>query len=227
VAEGLARTIQGSGGVVMAGETTTQQLERRLAAAEGEVDRLHRRLHEEVETRNRLIQVSTQLGTTLQLSELLRLIMQSASEMFRVEACSVILVDEETRELVFEVAVGDKSRQVAQQRIPAGQGIAGRVADTGEPTIVRSASDDPHFYSGVDQAVGFQTRNLLAVPLQVRGRTIGVVEIINTRDRADFSDDDLELARALAGQAAIAIDNARLYQQLSDALLTARMSYRL
>lgn len=211
----------------MSAENMTQQLERRLAEAEADVDRLQRRLHEEGETRKRLIQVGTQLGTTLQVPQLLELIMQSARDLLRVEACSVILVDEQTGELVFEVAVGDKGQELAQQRMPAGQGIAGRVVQTGEPMEVRSASDDPHFFSGVDQAVGFQTRNLLAVPLQVRGRTIGVVEIINTRDRADFSDDDLELARALAGQAAIAIDNARLYQQLSDALLTARMSYRL
>src|SRR5918992_3516970 len=117
----------------------------------------------------RLVHVSTQLGTTLQLGELLRLIMQSAKEMFQVEACSVILVDEETGELIFEVAIGDRSEEVAQQRIPPGKGIAGRVVQTGEPLLVGSASDDPHFFSGVDQAVGFETRNLMAVPLQVRG----------------------------------------------------------
>lgn len=211
----------------MAGENKTQQLQRRLAESEAETDRLQRRLHEEIETRTRLIQVGIQLGTTLQVPQLLELIMQSAREMLRAEACSIILVDDETGELVFEVALGDKGQELAKQRIPAGQGIAGRVAQTGEPMVVRSASDDPHFFSGVDQTVGFQTRNLLAVPLQVRGRTIGVVEIINTRDGTDFSDGDLELARALAGQAAIAIDNARLYQQMSDALLTARLSYRL
>jgi GAF domain-containing protein len=176
---------------------------------------------------DRLIHVSMQLGTTLQLGELLKVIMESAKEMFQVEACSVLLVDEETGDLTFEVAVGDRSQEVTQQRIPKGQGIAGRVVQTGEPLVVGSVSDHPNFFRGVDQAVGFQTRNLLAVPLQVRGRTIGVVEIINTRNRADFTSEDLSLAGALAGQAAIAIDNARLYRQLSDALVTARVSYRL
>jgi GAF domain-containing protein len=176
---------------------------------------------------DRLIHVSTQLGTTLQLSELLTLIMESAKEMFQVEACSVLLVDHETGDLTFEVAVGDRSQEVARQRIPKGQGIAGRVVQTGEPVVVGSASDDPSFFRGVDQAVGFQTRNMLAVPLQVRGRTIGVVEIINTRNGADFTSEDVSLAGALASQAAIAIDNARLYRELSDALVTARVSYRL
>jgi phosphoserine phosphatase RsbU/P len=200
----------------MTAESTVERLQRQLAESEAKVDRL-----------DRLIHVSRQLGTTLQLSELLTLIMQSAKEMFQVEACSVILVEEETGELIFEVAVGDRSEEVAQQRIPPGRGIAGRVVQTGEPLIVSSASDDPHFFSGVDQAVGFQTRNLMAVPLQVRGRTIGVVEIINTRNRTNFTSEDLSLAGALASQAAIGIDNARLYHQLSDALVTARVSYRL
>jgi sigma-B regulation protein RsbU (phosphoserine phosphatase) len=176
---------------------------------------------------DRLIHVSMQLGTTLELGELLTVIMESAKEMFQVEACSVLLVDEDTGDLAFEVAVGDRSQAVAQQRIPKGQGIAGRVVQTGEPKVVGSVSDDPDFFPGVDQAVGFETRNLMAVPLQVRGRTIGVVEIINTRNRADFTKEDLTLAGALASQAAIAIDNARLYRQLSDALVTARVSYRL
>ena len=200
----------------MTTERTAESLQLQLAESEAKVDRL-----------DRLIHVSTQLGTTLQLGELLKLIMESAKEMFQVEACSVILVDRETGELVFEIAVGDRSKQVAQQRIPAGQGIAGQVVQTGEPLVVGSVTDHPHFFSGVDQAVGFQTRNLMAVPLQVRGRTIGVVEFINTRNRTNFTGEDLSLAGALASQAAIAIDNARLYQHLADALVTARVSYRL
>src|SRR6185437_4609792 len=102
----------------------------------------------------------------------------SAKEVFNSEACSILLVDEETGELVFEVAVGEKSEDVTRHRIPAGQGIAGRVAQTGEPLLIRSVKDHPAFYTGIDQAVGFETRNLLALPLKVRDRVIGVVEII-------------------------------------------------
>ena len=207
----------------MTAESTAERLQRQLTESEARVQVLQ----EQLKRFDRLIHVSMQLGTTLQLGELLSVIMESAKEMFQVEACSVLLVDEETGDLTFEVAVGDRSQAVAMQRIPKGQGIAGRVVQTGEPLVVGSVSDDPHFFGGVDQAVGFQTRNLMAVPLQVRGRTIGVVESINTRDRANFTSEDVSLARALASQAAIAIDNARLYRQLSDALVTARMSYRL
>jgi GAF domain-containing protein len=78
----------------------------------------------------------------------------------------------------------------------------------------------------MDQAIQFETRNMVAVPLTVRDQTIGVVEVINKREGA-FTDKDLELAGALANQAAIAIDNARLYARLADAVVASRMSYRL
>jgi GAF domain-containing protein len=78
----------------------------------------------------------------------------------------------------------------------------------------------------MDQAIQFETRNMVAVPLKVRDATIGVVEVINERDGA-FTELDAALAQALANQAATAIDNARLYARLADAVVTSRMSYRL
>ena len=99
---------------------TAESTAERIQALEAQLKRFDRLMH-----------VSMQLGTTLQLGELLKVIMESAKEMFQVEACSVLLVDEETGELTFEVAVGDRSQEVARQRIPKGHGIAGRVVQTG------------------------------------------------------------------------------------------------
>ncbi len=76
-------------------------------------------------------------------------------------------------------------------------------------------------------AIGFETRNLLATPMLVKDRAIGVVEVINKRGADGFTDADVELAGALAGLAATAIDNAAMYGRLADAVVTARMSYRL
>ena len=202
-------------------------LRQELAEARTEVERLQRRLREEVGALSRLIDVSTLLNSTLNLPELLRLIMSAAKELFAADASSILLVDEDTKELVFEVAVGERSEEVEKYRIPPGRGIAGRVAQDGEPLLINSVKDDPHFYGAVDESVGFETRNMLAVPLKVKGRVIGVMEVVNTRGRATFAERDLTLATALASQAAIAIDNARLYQSLSDALVQSRMSYRL
>ena len=208
------------------GTDEVQRLSEQLAAAQSEVERLKRQSQNEVALLNQLVQISTQLNSTLKLSDLLRLIMSSAKDLFRAEACSVALLDEETGELVLEISVGEKSEEVTKQRIPRGQGIAGHVVESGEAMVINSVRDNPHFYEGIDQSVDFQTRNMLALPLKIRERTIGVVEIINTQDRDEFEAQDLKLATALTSQAAVAIDNATLYQKLADALVTSRMSYR-
>ena len=79
----------------------------------------------------------------------------------------------------------------------------------------------------MDQSSGFSTRSMLAVPLKSRDRAIGVIEMINKRDSQAFSRRDQEIAGALAAQAAVAIENARLYRTLADAVVESRMSYRL
>ena len=203
------------------------ELRQRLAEREAEVEQLRRELRGEVEALNQLIGISTHLNSTLNRPELLRLIMESAKRLFGAEACSIMLVDEATGELVFEVSVGEKSEDVVAQRIPAGQGVAGRVVQRGEAMIVNSAKEDPLVYKGIDQSVGSETRNLLAVPMTAKGQVIGVVEVINKTDPAGFTAKDQALAQALANQAAVAIENARLYQKLAEALVEARMSYRL
>ena len=97
---------------------------------------------------------------------------------------------------------------------------------TASPPSVDDPASDARFYGGIDEQSGFQTRNLLAVPLRTKEKVIGVVEIINKRD-GGFTQDDVRVASALADQAATAIDNARLYARLADAVVTSRMSYRL
>lgn len=209
---------------------TTSEADRwqqQLAESEAQLARLDRHIQEQVWLLNQLVRVSAQLSSTLNLRESLQLIIESAKDIFQAEACSVLLVDEPTGDLVFEVAVGEKSTEVVKHRVPAGKGIAGRVVQTREPMLVPSVKDSPYFYSAIDQSVGFQTRNMLALPLLVKGRVIGVMEIINSQGDLEFTAEDLTLATALASQAAVAIDNARLYQELSDALVAARMSYRL
>jgi sigma-B regulation protein RsbU (phosphoserine phosphatase) len=211
----------------MAEDTTTEALRRQLAETQEQMKKLDKQFHEEVGKLNQLIQVSTLLNATLNLSELLGLVMSSAKDLFNAEACSIMLVEEETGDLVFEVSVGEKSEDVTKHRIPKGQGIAGQVAQTGEPIFVQSAKDHAAFYQTIDQAVGFQTRNMIAVPLRIKDRIIGVAEIINAKGRPQFEEKDKPLALALASLAAVAIDNAQLYQKLSEALVTSRMSYRL
>lgn len=182
--------------------------------------------HDEVSALKRIIEITGLLNSTLNLDELLQLIMSSAAELLHAETTSLLLFDEEAGDLVIHVATGESGESVEQQHVPAGQGIAGWVLEQGKPAIVENPREDPRFYAGMDEATGFETRNIAALPLKLRDRTIGVVEVINKRDGA-FTEQDQELAGVLANQAAIAIDNSRLHAKLADAVVTSRMSYRL
>jgi GAF domain-containing protein len=116
---------------------------------------------------------------------------------------------------------------VVKYRVPPGQGIAGWVVENTKPLVIDNPSEDPRFYGTIDKSIGFETRDILAVPLIVKDRVIGVVEVINKKDAPGFSQKDLELAVALTNQASVAIDNTRMYARLADAVVTSRLSYRL
>jgi GAF domain-containing protein len=207
--------------------TDVDELRRTLEAKDSEIAELRRRLRVEVGALGRLIEITASLNSTLRLEELLDLVMKSAADLLEGESASLLLVDEETGDLVFQVATRAGDERIAGTVVPAGQGIAGWVVEHAEPAVVASPREDPRFYGGIDESSEFQTRNLVAVPLKVKDRVIGVVEVLNKREGRNFDDKDLEIALALTNQAAIAIDNARLYARLADAVVTARMSYRL
>jgi len=203
----------------MADGTETEEKDRQIAE-------LRQRLEHEVGTLNRLIEITGLLNSTLNVDELLALIMRSGADLLEAETSSLFLLDEDRKELEIAVATGAPAADVMRQRIPAGTGIAGWVVEHGEPAVVDDPIGDARFFGGIDEQSGFQTRNVLAVPLRTKEKVIGVVEIINKRE-GSFSQDDVRVATALADQAGTAIDNARLYARLADAVVTSRMSYRL
>ncbi len=181
---------------------------------------------DEVAALRRLIELTGLLNSTLDLDELLQQIMASAAELLGAETSSLLLVDEQSGDLNITTATGESGEQVTRRQVPAHRGIAGWVVDHNEIAVVESPEDDDRFYPVMDKAIRFETRNMVAVPLRVRDETIGAVEVINKKE-GSFTELDTELAQALANQAAIAIDNARLYAKLADAVVTSRMSYRL
>ncbi|MGH9136281.1 MAG: GAF domain-containing protein [Acidimicrobiales bacterium] len=171
----------------------------------------------------RLISVATHLTSTLNLDELLELIMRSAAELLEARSGSLLLLDEDTDELVFRVATAEPA--LVGQRMPADQGVAGQSLSSGKPVLIADASADDRLYREVDEAMGIATESLVAVPLVAKDKTLGVIEVMNKRS-GPFTPEDEELAVALASLAAIAIDNANMYAALADAVVTARMSYR-
>lgn len=156
------------------------------------------------------------ISSTLDLKELLDNVMKLTSKVLGVEACSLLLLDEATNELVFEVALGKKGDIVKEFRLKIGEGIAGWVAEKGEPLIVQDVKADGRFYKKVDDKTEFKTKSILALPMKIKGKIIGVAEAINKLDNKEFSERDFEFFNAIVNQAAIAIENAKLYKGMED-----------
>jgi signal transduction histidine kinase len=169
------------------------------------------------ETQQRAHQLSTlneitrQLTSTLEQEPLLQNILKNAVNILNCEAGTLFLMDEQTGDLVFRVTVGPVATNLLGQRLSAGTGIAGRSAQTRQPVIDNDGqrSSSPRF-DGTDKQTGFTSRSLLAVPMQIKDRVLGVIEVINRKDGLPFVEDDQNLLTAFAGQAAVAIENARL-----------------
>ncbi len=160
----------------------------------------------------RLLVLSQVLASTLDLLALLDLIVNAARDLTRTEATSILLLDAKTGQLYFEAVTGSKSEEIKRIVVPP-DSVAGWVAREGRIQIINDVSKDQRFFSKSDQTTGFQTRSLIAVPLKVKDRIIGVLEAVNRVDNTPFADDDVELLTTLSAQAAIAIENARLFQQ--------------
>jgi len=163
-----------------------------------------------------LIEVSQIVNSTLDLKELLPLIMELTTKLMKAEASSLMLIDEESNEFIFEVAIGEKKEELKKIRLPLSEGIAGWVAKNKQPISIPDVQKDRRFSSKIDKEIKFVTKSILCLPLLIKDRIIGVVEAINKIGESRFSHDDLELLQAMANQEAIAIENARLYEDLKD-----------
>jgi len=142
--------------------------------------------------------------------------MDTARSLLKTQGASLLLYDEETGDLVFDIARGDRSNILASKRVPKGQGIAGECARTKKPIIVNDAQNDPRLLRVIDQTSGFVTKKLIAVPMLARDKLIGVLEAVNTLDGRDFNQKDVKLLMFLSGMAGIAIHNRRLYDELKN-----------
>lgn len=167
-----------------------------------------------------LNEVGQAISSTVDLEQALTLVMERVNSMLKVEAGSLLLVDEEAGELVFQIALGEKSEAVKPLRLKMGQGIAGRVAQSGNPLLIPDIGQAPDYDKAIDITTEFATRSVLCVPMTARGETIGVIEVIN-KIGGTFTEDDQSLLRSIAGYAAVAIDNARLVRRYQSAAAKA------
>ncbi len=184
-------------------------------AAQAAVAIENARLHEEERRRAKELAVLNKVGrvitSTLDLDEVLTLVMTEVRTMLGVEAASVLLHDAERDELIFTADAGPASETLVGTRMPATMGIAGWVIQEGQQVLLDDVRDDSRFYDHIDAVTGLTTRSLLAMPLMHKERVIGVIEAINKANGV-FDKYDQNLLSTLAGSAAVAIENARLYE---------------
>lgn len=161
----------------------------------------------------RLMEISRQLNSTLDLGALLKRILEAAIELTDTEQASILLVDPSTGELHFEASSNLTRAEMEAIPVPMAGSLAGWVVTHGEPVLVADVRSDSRWFARVEKTTKFLTHNLLAVPMSLQNKPIGVVETINKRGDQLWTDDDVNTLSALANQAAIAIQNARLFQQ--------------
>jgi Nif-specific regulatory protein len=146
-------------------------------------------------------------------SSLLNRIVESAAKLTNGEAASLLLVNPENGRLYFEVALGSKGAEVQRYSLNPGEGIAGWVAENNRSLIVQDVDNDSRFSADIGKQVGFTTQAILAAPMAIKNTSIGVIEIINKKDRSFFTQEDLYWLEIFANQAALTVQNSRLMER--------------
>jgi len=170
------------------------------------------RMEQMVAEMGALHEISRAFESSKNLNQLLEFILQKCQILMKAESASLMLLDEENNELEFRVVLGPKSEEVRDLRLPLGKGIAGWVAQHGEPVLIPDAYADSRFNPAFDKKSGYVTKSMLTVPLIYKSKVIGVVNVLNRLDGERFCESDKTFLTTFASQAALAIENARMLQ---------------
>ncbi len=185
---------------------------------DGEQKHSYEELELEVARYRAVYEVMQALGGTLDLDELLDLIITRITEVMDADRSSLFLIDWETEELWSKVAQGVRFMEI---RFPMDLGLAGAVATSGDCLNIPDAYDDPRFNQEFDRKTGYRTRSVLCVPMTNKeGERIGVIQVLNKRGNEPFNAEDQELLCALAGQAAVAVENSQLYEDQKKSFIS-------
>jgi len=159
------------------------------------------------------------LNSSLKQREVRQQAIEAVASLLDAEVGSLLLVDEKTRDLFFEVALGDREERVKQMRLKIGEGIAGWVAANDQHALINDVQNDPRYFRRAQTITDFITRNMVCVPVRSRGMVIGVLQAINKKGGALFTEEDVENCWTLSNQVAVALENAHLYAELKETFL--------
>jgi HD-GYP domain-containing protein (c-di-GMP phosphodiesterase class II) len=180
-------------------------------------------LKKKLQRLNTLVELSSLINSSLDAMEIKERAIVAATRLLNAEAGSLLLIDQDTEDLFFEVAFGERGEELKEVRLKKGEGIAGWVTETGEPLVIHDVQSDHRFSKSVDEKSTFITRNMVCVPLKKKDKIIGALQVINKR-QGFFDEEDKDALTALANQVAIAIENANLFQELKQAFYYTAMA---
>ncbi len=161
-----------------------------------------------------LKEISSWVSSVQDVDKLLELIIQSAERVVQAKAASLLLVDRKTNTLFFQVATGEKKNEVKEYRVKMGQGIAGHVAQSGQPLLIADVKNDARWYKEISESIGFETQSIACVPLKIDSSIIGVMQIIDKKDGRLIQEGDMQLLDEFATLAALSISNAQNIQKV-------------
>ena len=166
-------------------------------------------------------EIGKAITSSRDLKEILSMVMEKISELLQPKNWSLLLLDNETNELKFEIVVGAGSKKLKDLRLKVGEGVAGWVAREMKPLLVPDVNKDPRFCKKADEVSHFTTQSIICVPLTTRGKCLGVIELINkVEEGAGFSEGDLLVLTTLADFTAIAIENAMFLNKVQELTIT-------
>jgi diguanylate cyclase (GGDEF)-like protein len=165
-------------------------------------------------------EIGKALASTLDLQKILQTVMEKISDLLQPDTWSLLMLDEAAQELHFEIAIGAGADKLKDVRLKVGEGIAGWVAQTGEPVLVEDVKRDPRFTPRIDEVTQTDTRSVVCVPIKGKEKILGVIELVNCLGRESFRTADIPILKSLADYAAIALENARYIQRIHELTIT-------
>jgi diguanylate cyclase (GGDEF)-like protein len=177
-------------------------------------------LKRQVERLSLFHEVGKALASTLDLQKILQTIMEKISDLLQPDNWSLLMLDEATQELYFEIAIGSGADKLKDVRLKLGEGIAGWVAQQGAPVLIEDVRNDPRFTPKIDELTQTDTQSVVCVPVKGREKILGVIELVNFVGKGSFRKDDIPILKNLADYAAIALENARYVQRIHELTIT-------
>ncbi|GAA6136874.1 hypothetical protein NBRC116583_06210 [Arenicella sp. 4NH20-0111] len=202
--------------VVLISWLIIRHLNLRIKKATQSIEEQRDQLVVQLAERRALSEVALAVSSVGDVDQILDTILDKSRDVVNVEASSILLLDKEKNNLYFHSVQGSVSNELKGQRIELGQGLVGHVAKTGSTEVVTDPYNDPRFNKEIDSATGFTTRSILTTPLVNKEEIIGVLQLVNRQDVEHFDDNDVSLIESFAVQAGVAIENSRLYSDVSN-----------